>query len=417
MMKQAMFEQIVGHHSTVAQLTHSVQQQSLPRAILIGGPIATGKCTMALELARLLNCNADRAPDCACAGCQAMSSLAHPGVALLGTHYLAAELGRVFEAARAQPMEPATARLVLFSLRKALKRVDPTFVSLPNAARQRKLTAGVERIEEQIAGVEALLSSFTEQRQKELLELYEGITGVLEELLPLFPKQIPIDTVRAVREWLYQPVTASLRIARKIVIIEQSEQLSIPSANALLKAVEETPDHAVIIFLATDPGRLLPTLRSRVRQFLLHRRPISEQHEVIRRVFHYAALEESLSLPIFLQGASPLYHNIHGVAQQLVEAIEQHHTTLYQLINRIDALIGDKRFGQEEAILLVAAIKAQIMERWRTHNRQQSYTQFADHAFAVLQRFQRNVEILHFNVKELVLPMLLELKKSYATIH
>lgn len=411
-----MFEQIVGHHSTVAQLTRSVQEQSLPRAILIGGPISAGKCTMALELARLLNCSADRTADCVCVGCQEIRRLSHPGVVLLGPRYLSAELGRVFETARAQPTEPKAVELAIFSLRKMLKRIDPAFVSLTNSQQQRRLTAGMERIEEQIAGIEVLLPSCADHRQ-ELIDLYAAITDGLPELLPLFPKQVSINTVRAVREWLYQPLTASLRIARKIVIIEQSEQLSVPSANALLKAVEETPEHAVVIFLATDPTRLLPTLRSRVRQFLLHRRPIAEQHEVISTVFGYTALEEPISLDAFLHGSSPLYRSVQGVAQQLVEAIESHHNTLYQLISELDVVVGDKRFGQEDAELLVATIKAQIIERWRAQDRNRSYTQFADHAFAVLQRFQRNIETLHFSVKELMLPMLIELKKSYAAIH
>jgi DNA polymerase III subunit delta' len=50
---------------------------------------------------------------------------------------------------------------------------------------------------------------------------------------------------------------------RKIAIIDDADHFSIPSANCLLKTLEEPPPSALIILIGTTPSRQLPTIRSR----------------------------------------------------------------------------------------------------------------------------------------------------------
>ena len=50
---------------------------------------------------------------------------------------------------------------------------------------------------------------------------------------------------------------------RSILVIDQAHRLSAEGANALLKTIEEPPEHAVIVLLATSLHALLPTIRSR----------------------------------------------------------------------------------------------------------------------------------------------------------
>jgi DNA polymerase-3 subunit delta' len=50
---------------------------------------------------------------------------------------------------------------------------------------------------------------------------------------------------------------------RKIAIIDDADHFSIPSANCLLKTLEEPPPSALIILIGTSPSRQLPTIRSR----------------------------------------------------------------------------------------------------------------------------------------------------------
>jgi DNA polymerase-3 subunit delta' len=50
---------------------------------------------------------------------------------------------------------------------------------------------------------------------------------------------------------------------RKIAIVDDADHFGIPSANCLLKTLEEPPPSALLILIGTSPSRQLPTIRSR----------------------------------------------------------------------------------------------------------------------------------------------------------
>ena len=49
----------------------------------------------------------------------------------------------------------------------------------------------------------------------------------------------------------------------RICIVDAAEDLNTESANALLKILEEPPAHSLFVLVSHQPGRLLPTIRSR----------------------------------------------------------------------------------------------------------------------------------------------------------
>ncbi len=55
----------------------------------------------------------------------------------------------------------------------------------------------------------------------------------------------------------------------RICIVDAADELNRASANALLKMVEEPPSRALFLIVAHQPGRLLPTIRSRCRKLML----------------------------------------------------------------------------------------------------------------------------------------------------
>ncbi len=55
----------------------------------------------------------------------------------------------------------------------------------------------------------------------------------------------------------------------KIYLIDEVHMLSKASFNALLKTLEEPPDHVVFIFATTDPERIPKTVLSRCLQLNL----------------------------------------------------------------------------------------------------------------------------------------------------
>ena len=56
----------------------------------------------------------------------------------------------------------------------------------------------------------------------------------------------------------------------KVYIIDEVHMLSTAAFNALLKTLEEPPEHVVFIMCTTDPQKVLPTILSRVQRFDFH---------------------------------------------------------------------------------------------------------------------------------------------------
>lgn len=54
-------------------------------------------------------------------------------------------------------------------------------------------------------------------------------------------------------------------MARRVVIIDQADTLTLPAQNALLKTLEEPPADTTIVITAVSPLKLLDTVRSRCR--------------------------------------------------------------------------------------------------------------------------------------------------------
>jgi DNA polymerase-3 subunit delta' len=57
----------------------------------------------------------------------------------------------------------------------------------------------------------------------------------------------------------------------RVAIVDCADELNPAGANALLKMIEEPPPRALILVVAHQPGRVLPTIRSRCRKLLLDR--------------------------------------------------------------------------------------------------------------------------------------------------
>jgi DNA polymerase-3 subunit delta' len=62
--------------------------------------------------------------------------------------------------------------------------------------------------------------------------------------------------------------------AWRVIIVDAADEMNSNSANALLKTLEEPPARALLLLVAHNPGRLLPTVRSRCRTLAL--KPLTE---------------------------------------------------------------------------------------------------------------------------------------------
>lgn len=78
--------------------------------------------------------------------------------------------------------------------------------------------------------------------------------------------EVVVDDVREVGGFLN--LTAS-EGGWRIVIVDSADEMNRNAANALLKVLEEPPDQALLLLVSHNPGRLLPTIRSRCRKLNL----------------------------------------------------------------------------------------------------------------------------------------------------
>ncbi|MGH2699786.1 MAG: DNA polymerase III subunit gamma/tau [Actinomycetota bacterium] len=71
---------------------------------------------------------------------------------------------------------------------------------------------------------------------------------------------------------------------KKIYVIDEVHMLTTQSFNALLKTLEEPPDHVVFVLATTEAHKVLPTIVSRTQRFDFRRMPVSSLIELLSDV-------------------------------------------------------------------------------------------------------------------------------------
>lgn len=160
------------------------------------------------------------------------------------------------------------------------------------------------------------------------------ITGSHGDLLVIQPefdekKKTSIDTifveqVRRVVEFMHQTPSES---DWRVVIVDPADAMNVNAANALLKVLEEPPRQALLILISHQPGRLLPTISSRCRRFVL-RAPndtavtkiFNRQQQAIgdeehKALMHLANGAPGLALEYHQQDAMALYKQLMNVVR------------------------------------------------------------------------------------------------------
>ncbi len=86
-----------------------------------------------------------------------------------------------------------------------------------------------------------------------------------------------VDNVR--EEIISRVDYAPVRGRYKVYIIDEVHMLTPAAFNALLKTLEEPPEHVVFIMCTTDPQKILATILSRVQRFDFHSIAPNEMHD------------------------------------------------------------------------------------------------------------------------------------------
>ena len=151
-----------------------------------------------------------------------------------------------------------------------------------------------------------------------------------------------VEQVRELRETCkYLPASSRF----KIYIIDEVHMLSTAAFNALLKTLEEPPEHVKFMFATTDPEKVLPTILSRCQRFDLRRIPAA----LIAKHLTYIAKQEKVKID-----PAALY----AIARGAEGALRDAESTLDQLIS----FCGDKIEESDVLSMFGLTAQSQLLE-------------------------------------------------------
>lgn len=212
-----------------------------------------------------------------------------------------------------------------------------------------------------------------------------------------------VDNIRELRESVkYPPVSGR----RKVYIIDEVHMLSTGAFNALLKTLEEPPDHVMFILATTEPQKLPATILSRCLRLDFHRVPESRLREGLREICGALSVKASDS------ALGLIAANADGSVRDALSLLDQCVSAGQTEIVRQDVLdllgtSGEETFIEitehvaagrtAEALLLLDRILAdgkdvrQFLKDWIGHYRGLLMTKFVPDPSAILNASLENV--------------------------
>ncbi|RMF11898.1 MAG: AAA family ATPase [Alphaproteobacteria bacterium] len=91
-------------------------------------------------------------------------------------------------------------------------------------------------------------------------------------------RQIRVEDVRRIHRFYAHTASSE---GWRITLIDEAEAMNLSAANALLKILEEPPARGLLILVSHQPGRLLPTIRSRCRTLVFQPLTLSDMHDFL----------------------------------------------------------------------------------------------------------------------------------------
>jgi len=114
-----------------------------------------------------------------------------------------------------------------------------------------------------------------------------------------------IDTIREIRKQAqFKPIESKCRV----FLVDEAHKMTNDAQNALLKILEDTPNHVYFILCTTEPQKLIPTIKGRCSQFTvtllgdnqmlkLLRNIVKGENESIERIVYNQIVQDSLGHP------------------------------------------------------------------------------------------------------------------------
>ena len=196
--------------------------------------------------------------------------------------------------------------------------------------------------------------SVTKHLAQELLGVKDFTSYPYSRLIePKDGKAIGIEEVRSLDEFLSLKVP-SKEVINRIIIIGDSDHLTIEAQNALLKTLEEPPKGTVIILTASYAEGLLPTIRSRAQTITIQVPALSESREYFLKSNQARDVEQALAIAGGLPGL--MHSMLEDEDHPLLIAVEQAKSYLrasqYERLIQSDALAKDRKLTEQTLYII-----------------------------------------------------------------
>jgi DNA polymerase III subunit gamma/tau len=168
-----------------------------------------------------------------------------------------------------------------------------------------------------------------------------------------------IDTIRNLRKQIqYRPIAEDSKT--RVFLMDECHKLTGDAQSALLKNLEEPPDHVYFILCTTDPQKVLPTIKGRCVQLKVN--PLSDDQ--MRKLLNRVCKKEKLTVPEdvieqiiddsigYPRNALKVLDKIAGLdVDDMQEAAAQEAETQNTIFELAMALLNKKKWGAIATIL------------------------------------------------------------------
>lgn len=199
-----------------------------------------------------------------------------------------------------------------------------------------------------------------------------------------------IDDIRSLKEGaLLSPSSYTY----KVFIIDEVHQLSKDAFNALLKILEEPPQHAIFILATTEYEKVPPTIASRAQRFHFKKVPLKELVEKLKKIVsaeHISFEDEAIEL--IAAGADGSFRDAESLLDQIATMEE---TITVESVERILGRVAFSRVSDLVDLVIANDLSSALANVNAIHEDGQNITQFAKD----LIHYYRRVLAIRFSPK------------------
>lgn len=192
------------------------------------------------------------------------------------------------------------------------------------------------------------------------IELARGGSGSLDVVEIDAASHNGVDDARDLRE---RAIFAPARDRYKIFILDEAHMVTPQGFNALLKIVEEPPEHVKFIFATTEPEKVIGTIRSRTHHYPFRLVPPGELLEYLTSVLESEGFTaEAGVMPLVVRASGGSVRDALSLLDQLIAGSESKEVSYQRAVNLLgfthDSLMSEvvEAFAELDAAKAFSAV-------------------------------------------------------------